>query len=371
MKNMLLIMQNLPHYREGFIKCLSQLTGLEIWARPCIAYDHLDPCSKEFDDRVQVREWTGIRLLSRVGFHVSFAEFFRILTYRGAVCIAWDPHFPLRHLAFWLRRLFNRQVTWWGCQLGRSHSRMLAAYRRIAINSSCGTLVYSEDAKERLIRQGVAPSKLRVFNNTLFSREDMRELPLQHKPYLTVGFIGRYQSRKKVERLLDLAKRLPFIRVFLAGPGMETLADKVGQLELAARVNLQSGHFPARPVQYEELEAVDLFVSPGHLGLMVLSAGCVGRPIIVDSSSDHAPEVAAAMEANQIFVDFSDERAVDSLFQDLAADRSRIRKLGHALFQVCHDRYHVDFMARQFYLANSDISQNEISLTSESDSQVS
>ena len=153
---------------------------------------------------------------------------------------------------------------------GSRNWMVLKLLRRFLINSSDGALTYTEELRRMLLDLGCRSEKVVSANNSDVKKQEVIALPLPSMENgLNVLFVGRHLKQKRVERLIDLAGRVSYIRVRLIGPGMESLKTVIKKRGLANRVSFFG------PKTDEDLKEdffwCHLVANPGSLGLLVLS----------------------------------------------------------------------------------------------------
>jgi glycosyltransferase involved in cell wall biosynthesis len=339
-------MQYVPHYREHLLRQLGEHCALTVTALPCSNFDLIEP---EHRQGYEYIEGGASPALERFG--VRWMSWERAIVRQGwdVIICTEDLHFPHRYVMFmgWLvtRRGRPRWI-WWGHFQGRSRSRALRRLRSWLVKTSDGALTYTEEIRARLIAAGCPPDRVVSANNSEVLAADVQPLP-PHTPTdrLNVLFVGRNIPHKRVDRLIEAAGRLPFLRVRLVGPGMERLEPLVSQAGVTERVELHGVKTGDRLL--DDLDWCHLVASPGHLGLLVATAARAGRPIVVDSSSEHAPEAVIARGAEQPFIDFSSPRAVDRFFTQALDNAVPLADLGSRLAEHVRTSYTIEESVRR------------------------
>src|SRR5690606_30331936 len=109
---------------------------------------------------------------------------------------------PLRMINLFRKK---KRVICEGLIYGRNNGLITKWLRKKFIAASEGVLVYSQLVKDRLEKETTKP--IVVFNNTSYKKDDICDLPLPTLDNkLNVLWVGRYQPRKKVECLHQLAQ---------------------------------------------------------------------------------------------------------------------------------------------------------------------
>lgn len=345
-KRVLWLMQVAPHYREDLLRELGQRFQVTVSCVPSNEYALFPPkerCDYKYLEAKRFR-------IGRFRFLDEFALIFTQGPWDAVICTE-DMHFPPRYLWYlcWLiagKHKIGRWV-WWGHFMGRRNWWLLRWLRRVLVNSSCGALTYTEGLRMKLLRDGCRPNLVLSSNNTVVRARDFSITPVPElEGGLKLLYVGRNQDRKKILRLVELADMLPFVSVRLVGPLMEELRPDVMMRGVQSRVEIIG------PKVGNELTEHFLWahcvVAPGHLGLLVTDAARFGRPIIVDSSSDHAPEVYIAQDADQQFIDWSIPGEAASYFTSMCEGQVDLQVLADRLVSTVRANYTIETMADRF-----------------------
>jgi len=168
-------------------------------------------------------------------------------------------------------------------------------------------------------------------------------------------FVGRPQKRKKLELALKLAKRRKDVIIRLVGPGMDDYFKDMGIPE-----NVE--FYPAAHGSelIEHFQWSNLVINPGHAGLLVMNAATHNRPLIIDSVSEHAPEIQLARESDQFFVDFENQEALDSLLGNLINNPFVYEKKGSQIHKIAKNKYTVENMTeKHMYLFQKGLKESK------------
>lgn len=334
----LLLLDHAPDYRESFLRCLSERTELIVLAHSC-EQDGLT--SPEVRSGYVYHALSSFRPLGS-RFTLNSELYSYIKEYKpDVVCIALNIRYPLRLLHFiMLARSPKVRWIWWGQIFGASGSKALLAVKQFVLKRSRGALVYSEDIASNV--KALIPSLPTVsFNNSQFLVSEFRKLDFARVDgRLKILFVGRPQNRKRLDLLLSLALRRSDVDIRLVGPAMaEYFADTTVPTNVAL--------YPAAHGSdlVDHFRWSDVVFNPGHLGLLVMNAACHHRPIAISSVCKHAPEVILARQANQLFVNFENDAAVDTLIDELISDRELLGRKAQELYDCALQNYSVDHMA--------------------------
>lgn len=338
----LLILNHAPHYRENFLRILGRKFNLTVFAKPCSTANLIEPQSRA---NYIYEESISKRFFLKFGLQVNKGEW-RILQKKwDKIILSWDLHHIYRYLFFLLSRTKNK-VIWMGHIYGTRDSKLLRLSRRLFINSSGGVLTYSDNIKQRLLKDGIKVP-IWSFNNSEVSIKEIKCLPFNFiSDKIKLLYVGRYQERKKLDRLVKLAKQRADVEIIIAGNEMDKLLKKYPEINAINNIHIKGS------VLGKELENLmgwsDIIVNPGHLGLLVVNGARYGRPIIVDNRTKHAPEVIVAKEAAQFFIDWNDLNIVNEQINKLIQDRKIIQEASKRLVEVVKSRYTVEYMAEVF-----------------------
>jgi hypothetical protein len=253
--------------------------------------------------------------------------------------------YPLRILLFFINKFRKRKVfwIWYGHFFGRKGKSFLTPFIKLLVNRSSGALTYTAEYKEKLTKAGCLPNKITSFNNSEVSERDVSRFPIDDiQDFVHVLYIGSYRRHKKIERLIQLSDRLDFIKVRLIGPGLGILKKRENKnIEVIPTALTDESLTP-------HLKWSHIVAAPGHVGLLVATAARAGRPIVIDSSSKHAPEYLIAKEADQAFINWSQNGEVDSFFKSIYKGGIDLNRLGARLSDHVKQNYTIENMAHIF-----------------------
>lgn len=324
-----------PNYRDKFLTELGKYVDLTVTAYPGYEANLVDPEYRE-----------GYRFISLkrkkfLGFNFNLDEFTLANDEYDVVIVGYTLWNPLRMINLFRR---NKRVICEGLIYGKSNSLVTRLMRKIFIEASEGVLVYSKMVMSKLSEETRKP--IISFNNTSYSKLEIKPLFLpQLNGILNVIWVGRYQERKKLERLYDLAKIDKRVRIRLIGPGIKEAFSKRTKLE---NFQIFSGAYG------EELEQhfawSHIVFNPGGAGLLVMNAARSGRSIVIDNDSHHGPEIQLAMDAQQDFICFSDLQNVKSYIDRLFEKSNYLQSKAKDLTEQM-EYYTIEHMADKYLKA--------------------
>jgi len=341
----LFVLNHAPHYRELFLRKFGEQVNLTVFAKPCSSANLIEPQNRK---NYKYFESFSNHLFSKIGFQVNFLEWKLLRKSWDKVILSWDLHHIFRYL-FFIFTGNKKNIFWMGHIYGSSNSKLIKFTRKYFLNHSGGVLTYSNEIVEKLKVDGInAP--LFSFNNSEVSISDIHACPfdfIQNK--IKLLYVGRFQKRKRLERLIQLAKINPNVIIHIAGNGVKELLNIYPEIESIPNVEL-FGEILNDELK-KQMEWCDMIVNPGHLGLLVVNGARFGRPILVDNSSQHAPEVIVAKEAEQFFVDWTDIKAVDNLVEKLIENRELIQEASQRIVEIVKLKYTVEYMVQIYVRA--------------------
>ncbi len=282
---------------------------------------------------------------------------------------------------------------------GHGFSKNETAFRRglrnwIGHKADC-VLVYSESARQDLIKDGFEPQRVFVAPNSVdqteiqAARQDWLSRPadlaafkrdnkLEQGPVLI--FVARLDPLRRLDMLLDalptIATAHPGVQLVVIGAGseLEPLKQQATRLGLnsehAARVRFLGAVY-GEPNIAPWFLCSDFMVFPSHMGLSVLHAMGYGVPVITcNNASKHGPEFdvirdvfastnptreRAAADASNApnGATFRDEDTQDLAAKvvDLLNDRTRLQQLAASAHHTAAVQYSIPKMVDGFEAA--------------------
>lgn len=331
-----MILEHAPDYRESFLRELGKHVRLTVVAQPCQPSGLVPPVEREGYHYVElpVRKFRGFVYQPELREAVRSSDW-------DVICAGFNVRHISRMALFLRSPELHRRWIWWGHIVGRARSWASHVVRRSLLTRASACLTYTEPQAELVTRLYGVPAY--SFNNSEVSVTEFRRAHFDMHEELRFLFVGRNQPRKRLERLVQLARRWDDIHVRFVGSGMETL-QVPDDLRKSGRVGT-FGHTRGDALN-AHFDWADLVVNPGHVGLLVMTAARYGKGIAIDSESDHAPEYWLAKSANQPFLSFGDLSEVEAFLNDLRRDRDRLRRWGTELQKVAMEKYTIEHMVR-------------------------
>lgn len=339
------LMQYAPHYREALLRQLNDKFDLTVSCVPCAEYALIEPPERRGYTYCEHRRF-------RMGLFWLLNEH-RLLFGSGrwdAVICVEDMHYPLRYVWYLVWQITRSKAigrwVWWGHWQGKRDWPLLRWLRRRLVESSDGALTYTEAMREKLISEGCNPESVLSSNNTVVSMSDFDVTPVPRlSGHLNLLYVGSTGPRKHLHRLVDLARRCEQVQIRIVGPGAESRIIHSDN-QLPANIDLRG---PALgDALAEHFRWCHCVVAPGHLGLLVTDAARFGRPILVDSSSEHAPEAHIAIAADQPFANWTNLDDVVSFIEHSLDGSVSLQQTADRLADLVKREYTVGEMVTRF-----------------------
>lgn len=324
-----------PNYRDKFLTELAKCVDLTVTAYSGAEVNLSDPKTREGYRFIELER------KKYLGFNFNYKEFTLANEDYDVVIVGytlWNPFRMINLLRTQKRVICEGQI------YGRSNGVITKLLRRTFINASEGVLVYSKMVKDKLAKETDKP--IIVFNNTSYFKHEIEplHLPTLNKS-LNIIFVGRYQDRKNLERLYELAKLDERVNVRLIGPGIKVAFDNKKSLD-----NFETYDSAYGKELEQHFSWCHTVFCPGSAGLLVMNAARFGRSIVIDKNSRHGPEIQLAIDAGQDFIDFSNldniQSYIDTLFNQQRYLQKKAEQLTHRM-----SNYTIEHMAEKYLKA--------------------
>ncbi len=274
-----------------------------------------------------------------------------------ALIVEANPRYPATpSAAQWMRRR-GRPILGWG--LGSPPlSGPLAGFRqtrRLAfLRQFDGLLAYSQRGVDEYAALGFPRGKIFVAHNSVSPRPPSTV----RRPLSTVSrspsllFVGRLQSRKRVDSLLRACAQLesqPRLVIVGDGPERATLESLAREVYPAAQF-IGAKHGDELNPWFAE---ADLFVLPGTGGLAVQEAMSHGLPIVVAQGDGTQDDLVRTGNGWQIPPD--DFAALVSTLTDALSDRARLDAMGAESHRIVAEEINLEKMVETFVRALNEL----------------
>jgi glycosyltransferase involved in cell wall biosynthesis len=208
--------------------------------------------------------------------------------------------------------LFGKKIYFWTHGYSGKESFFEKLKKKVYYFPSAALLLYSEYAKNLMLKEGFDGNKLFVIANSLdYDRQlEIRKKLLKTSLYYrrfqnrnsVILFIGRLEPKKKLDKIIDLQKELKNkgkeINLVFIGDG----SDKIRLESKAEKLCLRDKIWFAGECYNEEeignhIYNADLCLSPGNVGLTAIHSLTYGTPVITHNDfSEQMPEFESITE---------------------------------------------------------------------------
>ncbi len=240
----------------------------------------------------------------------------------------------------------GRKVIGWGLGAPVRSGKMI--WSRF-VNQFDAMISYSQRGADEYAALGFPREKIFVAYNSVAPRPtsipDLRPSTFDTP---TIIFVGRLQSRKRVDWLLRCCAEMDAKpRLVIVGDGPER-----ERLESLAREVYPSAEFVGAKHGAEltpYFAAADLFVLPGTGGLAVQEAMAHGLPVIVAKGDGTQDDLVRAGNGWQIPPE--DYGALVRVTREALSDVSRLRKMGEESLRIVTEEINIEKMVESFVRA--------------------
>lgn len=342
MKKVLIAHQStIPHYRVPFYNALEKLKP-DFWCFD-VVFDSTDLKVKRFfQEAIDPKSFTfSILEVDTLSIKIARKRFcYQTFWSKAAAYDLIIVESAMNNLAYPLcqfHQLNGTKFAYWGHDKDRSIikaslPKFISETLKLHLTLKAdGFFAYTEGVKLSLAKQGLAPQKIFVINNTIdidnqrrvfryfCSRKETtkKQLGLGKKVLL---FVGRLSHNKRIDFLLEAFSILhgedPDFCLLVVGSGREPYIQN----------ELEGVSFLGPIVDLDELGPIyvasDVSVCPGAIGLGPLQAFCYDLPVITIDSSLHGPEIEYLSRENSMVLPSSSTpedyaQTIIELFYDL------------------------------------------------------
>lgn len=208
-------------------------------------------------------------------------------------------------------------------------------------------IAYSHRGADEYAALGFPREKIFVAPNSVSPRPSS-PIPLRpstFEPRPTILFVGRLQSRKRVDFLLRACAEMeskPRLVIVGDGPERAKLESLAKQVYPSAEF-IGSKHGAETKPYFTE---ADLFVLPGTGGLAVQEAMSYGLPVIVAQGDGTQDDLVRKENGWQIPPDDFD--ALVSVMKDALSDAARLRRMGAESYRIVSEEINIEKMVETF-----------------------
>jgi glycosyltransferase involved in cell wall biosynthesis len=278
-----------------------------------------------------------------------------------ALIVEGNPRYlSTRRAVSWMHR-HVRPVIAWG--LGAPpFSGPLSNLRRPGrvrfLHSFDALIAYSQRGAAEYRDLGIPPSRVFVAPNAAVPRPDRPppDRPPGYNEVPTVLFVGRLQSRKRIDNLLYACAALPSDlqpRLWVVGDGPAR-----DEFQALAASVYPRAEFPGSrhgPELEPFFASADLFVLPGTGGLAVQEAMAYGLPVIVAKGDGTQDDLVRP--ANGWHVPPGDLPELTETLHTALSDVARLRQMGLESYRIVSEEVNLEIMVRVFVQALQAVKQ--------------
>ena len=346
----------LPIYRVAFFDSLAQACqgGLSVFAGKPLPDEGIAMASG-----LQVAQWMEAR-----NWHFSNPQSSYYLCWQtgilgwlnqwrpDALIVEANPRYLSTPLAIRWMRARGKPVLGWGLGVGRV-SGLLAGLRengrRRFIQQFDGIIAYSRRGAEAYQQLGFPAERIFVAPNAMMPKPQHPPPPRPEKVEgkLNVLFVGRLQSRKRIDHLLLACAQLPEglqPNIWIVGDGPAR-----AEFENLARLVYPRAEFTGARFG-RDLEAfymaADLFVLPGTGGLAVQQAMSYALPVIVAQGDGTQEDLVTPQNGWQVPED--DVEALRVVLHAALSDVPRLRRMGSESYRLVCEKANIEVMREVF-----------------------
>ena len=344
MKKLCLIYNTAPRYRESIFCKIDEEYDCEWYFGPKHG-DIREMDKSKLKNVHRIRQFGNPnRILIKLGmlrllFKKEYQTYFMLAETRSITdwLFFWMAHnfFPKKKVYIWTHG-------WYGKETGVDAKMKLWLYRHVA-----GTFVYSNYARELLMKEGIPGDKLFTIYNSLHydQQKQLRECITASPIYadhfknanLVIIFIGRLTKVKQLDMLVEAVadlnkKRCPCNLVFVGdGEEKEDLMKLAKQLDITDSVWFYGACYDER-TNAELIYNADLCVAPGNVGLTAMHTMVFGTPVISHNNFKwQMPEFEAIRPGETgDFFEYKNERSlvetISKWFKEKNDKREEVRK---------------------------------------------
>lgn len=353
----------IPSYRAVFLDTLAKACkgGLSVFAGKQLPNEGIDPVDKlQSAQLVQAKNMyfldpsSSLFMCWQNGF-LDWLEDWQ----PDLLIVEANPRYPITRQAIAWMHHRGRKVIGWGLgapAIGGPFAGFRGRERFNLIHSLDAIIAYSQQGAEQYRQLGFSPERVYVAFNAVDPAPHIPPpiRPTQFSEKATVLFVGRLQSRKRVDLLLQACAALPreyrpHVVVVGDGPARDEFEN------LARRIYPNVEFVGAK--HGTELEPffakADLFVLPGTGGLAIQQAMAHGLPVIVAHGDGTQDDLVRDENGWQIPID--DLQALTNILHQALSDPAQLRQMGEASYRIVSEEINVDKMVEVFIQALNDL----------------
>lgn len=224
---------------------------------------------------------------------------------------------------------------WWGLIFGKENPKILNSLRYFLTRRSSGILAHSPIVKN--LAKHYLGVEATNYNNAFHYQSELVAYPFNQAKRLKLLFAGTIKERKKIPKLVSLAKILiDEIEVRIVGNGTDTLTAIPG--------NVTVYDHAIKDELAKHFDWCDLTICTGNVGLLAVTGAGFGRGLIYDPKEYHGPEISIAIESEQFTVDFGNLLAASEQIRNIKNEYREVKNAGMRALECAKLAYNVENM---------------------------
>jgi len=268
-----------------------------------------------------------------------------------------EPYCISSWLILLLNRLTGRKSYLWTHGWYGNESKPKKILKKIFFGLSHKVLLYGDYARNLMLKEGFSPEKLFTIYNSLDYdkqiqvRQTLIDTPIykqhfkNHQPILL--YIGRIQSRKKIELLIEamyeLVKSKTFCNLILIGKQ----TDETGIHKLVSLYKLEKYVWFYGPCYDEDILGeliynADVCISPGNVGLTAIHSLVYGTPVITQNNFTRQMPEFEAIEpylTGDFFIEDSVKNLSNKITEWILLPEERRESIRQKCYTVINEKY--------------------------------
>jgi glycosyltransferase involved in cell wall biosynthesis len=219
-------------------------------------------------------------------------------------------------------------------------------------------IAYSSAGAEQYAELGIPSERIHIaLNSATFPPEQMPERNPRDEGRLRVLFVGRLQTRKRVDSLLQACALIePKPECWIVGDGPErVLLERMAEEVFPSAQFFGSRHGQQLDDLFTE---ADLFVLPGTGGLAIQEAMAHALPVIAAEGDGTQRDLVT--EDNGWLIQPGSLDELTQTLREALSNPERLVSLGLASYQRVVERANIDAMARVFINVMNNVTEGKL-----------
>lgn len=253
----------------------------------------------------------------------------------------------------WMRAR-GKKIIGWGLGAPRVSARSVKHKFWLSfVNQFDALIAYSQRGADEYAALGFPREKIFVAHNSVSPVPTFNLQPSTLSPHPVILFVGRLQTRKRVDSLLRACTEMESNpKLIIVGDGPERAALESLAKEIHPSAEFIGAKHGAELKPY--FAQADLFVLPGTGGLAVQEAMSYGLPVIVAKGDGTQDDLVR--EGNGWQIEPENYAALVTTMKNALSDMARLRTMGAESFRIVSEEINIQKMAEAFIAALNAIS---------------